>query len=165
MANFDANATVNLTGEMIRQVLEDRRFVVVEHSNSGDHVLLRRDHTDVVIPGPDRQVPSRVALMIQSSLEKVLGPGWLLDPGSADRSVTSPALDDQGSNEQDVITLDVIVMAPESDGPWRAFVAQEPSVIGYADDRNDALLDLKSAASLWMGVARERIVLVTPEVI
>lgn len=94
--------------------------------------------------------------MIERSLESALGPNWLTN-GGHDRVESLPT--------DEVILLDVIVLEPTDDDLWRAFLADELSIIGYAESRTGALLDLKSAAALRLGTTTNHIVLVTPDVI
>lgn len=151
-----------LTGNVITQRLVQRGFEQVSQSAYGAHVLLRRDHIDVVVPGPSRIVPSIVAEMIERSLEAALGPDWLLQ--NDEKEINSDQRTDS-LGRQDFVILDVVVLEPSGDDLWRAFLVDDLSTVGYAASRSGALADLKSAASLRIGTATEHIVLVTPDVL
>ena len=156
MTNLNNAAARNLTGEAIVHRMEQHGFVRVSRSDGGAHVLLRRDHVDVVVPGALRNVPDNVVQMIERSLEPALGPNWLTQPHeSAPESVP----------HDEIVILDVIVLEPADDDLWRAFLTDDLTTIGYADSRTGALVDLKSAAALRLGTTTEQVVLVTPEVL
>lgn len=148
--------TFHYTGDTIIKHLERRGFVPLTQSNDGAHVLLRRDHIDIVVPGAERAVPDKVAQMIEQSLESALGPDWLR---------AEPSTNDAASPSDDVVMLDVVVLEPMEDELWRAFLVDDLSTIGYSDTRRGALADLKAAAALRIGVTPEHLVLVTPDVI
>ena len=151
-----------LTGNVITQRLVQHGFKQVSQSAYGAHVLLRRDHIDVVVPGPSRIVPSIVAEMIQRSLEAALGPDWLFQ--NDEKEISSGRRTDS-LDRQVFVILDVVVLEPSGDDLWRAFLVDDLSTVGYATSRSGALADLKSAASLRIGTATEHIVLVTPDVL
>ena len=152
---MEERAAISLDGGSIAARLEAHGFIRVSTSTGGRHALMRRGHLDVVIPGPDRAVPERVASMIERSLEPVLGAEWL---GTEPRGTEAEPSDG-------VAVLDVFVLEPTHDDPWRAFLADEPGTVGYADDRTSALSDLKSAAALRLGLPEDQVVLVTPDVL
>jgi len=64
MTKAENTTPKELNGNDITQRLVQRGFEQVSQSAYGAHVLLRRDHIDVVVPGPSRIVPSIVAEMI-----------------------------------------------------------------------------------------------------
>ncbi len=162
MTKAENSTPKGLTGNIITQRLEQRGFEQVSQSEGGVHILLRRDHIDVVVPGPLRIVPPIVAEMIERSLEAALGPDWLFrndEKGNASDQRTDPL------SRQDFVILDVVVLEPSDDDLWRAFLIDDLSTVGYAGNRSGALADLKSAASLRIGVNAEHIVLVTPDIL
>ena len=162
MTKAENSTPKGLTGNVITQRLVQRGFEQVSQSTYGAHVLLRRDHIDVVVPGPLRIVPSIVAEMIERSLEAALGPGWLFqnDKGESTSDQRTESL-----GRQDFVILDVVVLEPSDDDLWRAFLIDDLSTVGYANSRSGALTDLKSAASLRIGTNTEHIVLVTPDIL
>ena len=162
MTKAENTTPQELTGNVITQRLVQRGFEQVSQSAYGAHVLLRRDHIDVVVPGPSRIVPSIVAEMIQRSLEATLGPDWLLQ--NDEKEISSGRRTDS-LDRQVFVILDVVVLEPSGDDLWRAFLVDDLSTVGYATSRSGALADLKSAASLRIGTATEHIVLVTPDVL
>jgi len=162
MTKAENTTPKELNGNDITQRLVQRGFEQVSQSAYGAHVLLRRDHIDVVVPGPSRIVPSIVAEMIQRSLEAALGPDWLLQ--NDEKEISSGRRTDS-LDRQVFVILDVVVLEPSGDDLWRAFLVDDLSTVGYATSRSGALADLKSAASLRIGTATEHIVLVTPDVL
>ena len=162
MTKAENTTPKELNGNDITQRLVQRGFEQVSQSAYGAHVLLRRDHIDVVVPGPSRIVPSIVAEMIQRSLEATLGPDWLLQ--NDEKEISSGRRTDS-LDRQVFVILDVVVLEPSGDDLWRAFLVDDLSTVGYATSRSGALADLKSAASLRIGTATEHIVLVTPDVL
>ena len=162
MTKAENTTPQELTGNVITQRLVQHGFKQVSQSAYGAHVLLRRDHIDVVVPGPSRIVPSIVAEMIQRSLEAALGPDWLLQ--NDEKEISSGRRTDS-LDRQVFVILDVVVLEPSGDDLWRAFLVDDLSTVGYATSRSGALADLKSAASLRIGTATEHIVLVTPDVL
>lgn len=162
MTKAENTTPQELTGNVITQRLVQHGFEQVSQSAYGAHVLLRRDHIDVVVPGPLRIVPSIVAEMIERSLEAALGPDWLLQ--NDEKEINSDQRTDS-LGRQDFVILDVVVLEPSDDDLWRAFLVDDLSTVGYAASRSGALADLKSAASLRIGTATEHIVLVTPDVL
>ena len=151
---YDAS-TFHRTGDAIITTLERRGFVAIEQRESATHVLLRRDHIDIVVPAADRRVPEKVVQMIERSLESALGPNWL--------SVVQ--VESEQSAIDEILVLDVVVLEPAEDDLWRSFLVDDLSTIGCGETRRGALADLKAAASLRTGVSPEQIVLVTPDVI
>ncbi len=162
MTKAENTTPKELNGNVITQRLVQHGFKQVSQSAYGAHVLLRRDHIDVVVPGPSRIVPSIVAEMIQRSLEAALGPDWLFQ--NDEKEISSGRRTDS-LDRQVFVILDVVVLEPSGDDLWRAFLVDDLSTVGYATSRSGALADLKSAASLRIGTATEHIVLVTPDVL
>jgi len=154
MTKANIPTSKELSGNVITQRLEQRGFVRISQSTDGTHVLLRRDHIDVVVPGPFRLVPSIVAEMIERSLEPALGPKWLSENDHTEELV-----------HDEVVILDVVVLEPSDDDLWRAFLIDDLSTVGYASNRSGALADLKSAAALRIRRNAEQIVLVTPDIL
>ncbi len=156
MSELHETHTQAMTGATIIDRLRTAGFEMVERSNDHRHVVLRRDHLEVVVPGQSRRVPEEVARMIEASLETALGKQWLTE--STSRS-------EERIKTNEVLVLDVIVLEPSNDETWRTFLADDLTTIGYADDRNGALADLKAAAALKLGLPQDRIALMTPDVI
>ena len=154
MTTTNGKAHQELNGGIVTQRLVERGFQLISQSADGTHVLLRRDHIDVVVPGPFRLVPSIVAEMIERSLEPALGPKWLSENDHAEELT-----------HDEVVILDVVVLEPSDDDLWRAFLIDDLSTVGYASNRSGALADLKSAAALRIGRNAEQIVLVTPDIL
>lgn len=127
----------------------------------GPHVVLERDAVRCVVPGRDRVLPARVVRMIEFGLEPHLGQGWLAGRG--------PRVPRPGRHatvgDRTVHLLEAVVSRDGPLEPWCAFLADEFSVIGFGDGREDALRDLKRAASRWMDVDPADVVLVTPTVV
>ncbi len=154
MTTSENTTSKGVDENVITQRLEELGFERLSRSADGNHVLLRRDHINVVVPGSQRIVPPKVAEMIERSLEAVLGPKWLVQSDNAESLVY-----------EDIVVLDVVVLEPSDDDLWRAFLVDELSTVGYANSRSGALSDLKAAAALRIGRKAEHIVLVTPDIL
>ena len=162
MTKTNGKTPQDLNGDIITRRLTERGFERVSQSADGNHLLLRRDHIDVVVPGSQRIVPPKVADMIEQSLESALGPHWLFQndeiESSSDQHI-GPLF------HEDIVVLDVVVLEPSDDDLWRAFLVDELSTVGYANSRSGALSDLKAAAALRIGRKAEHVVLVTPDIL
>lgn len=157
-----SKATQDLSRNSIAQRLVEHGFERVSQSADGTHVLLRRDHIDVVVPGANRIVPPKVAEMIEQSLESALGPNWLIQN---DEQVCTSNQHTDSLFHEDVVILDVVVLEPSEDDLWRAFLVDDLTTIGYSSSRSGALADLKSATALRIGKTIKHIVLVTPDIL
>lgn len=150
----------DLIGIRVIDRLSEAGFDVVDRSEDGRHVLVRRDVHEFTVPGPERTVPVAVARMIEAALEPLLGPEWLLASVDVDRGDSVDIDGDAG-----VYILDTAVLPPDGDAPWRAFLLDDLATVGFGDDRTEALRDLKAAAALRLRCGSEDIALVTPEVL
>jgi predicted RNase H-like HicB family nuclease len=148
------------TAEEVINELVRRGF---ECSDHGDHVTLERDGLRVVTPGRGRDLPARVAQMVEFALEPHLGVSWLSQPRARTdrRRIGTLLASDIGA----IRVLDAIIVQQSPDEPWCAVLADEFAVIGYGAGREEALRDLKRAAALWLEVDTTNVVLVTPTVI
>ena len=158
--NNRTDDTRDLLGATVLERLQDAGFEIVDRSGDDGHVLVRRDVHEFAVPGPDRTVPGAVARMIEAALEPLLGPGWLLAVVDVDRD-TPVDIDDAAG----VLVLDTAVLPPDGDAPWRAFLLDDLTTIGFGDDRTAALRDLKAAAALRLRCRPQDIALLTPEVL
>jgi predicted RNase H-like HicB family nuclease len=132
-------------------------------TSTGDHVLLVRDGTRLVLPGPGRQLPLDFVRRIDCALESLLGPGWLLGPRPDDAGHRIGSKIEAG--DATVHLLDAIV-TPSADGAsWCSFLPDEITVMGFGRTRDAALRDLKHAAALWIGIEPGQLVLVTPTIV
>jgi predicted RNase H-like HicB family nuclease len=124
----------------------------------GDHVIVTRDATRLVVPAPGRVVPETFARWLEHALRPVLGPDWLRVAPTGEEQVS-------GATDLDVQVLDAIVDQCPASGDWCAFLPAELTVMGTGATRDAALRDLKVAAALWLDLPVELVVLMTPDVI
>lgn len=127
----------------------------------GEHVLVTRDATRLVLPASGRSLPETFVRRLEHSLRPVLGTGWL-SAAPADTSGRSPAPD---ARIGDVALLDAVVDRCPASGSWCAFLPSELTVMGAGATRDDALRDLKAAAAVWLGMPVDQVVLITPDIV
>lgn len=139
----------------LRNRLEQLGFHEVRKSDELHHVVMRRAELEIVLPSKERSIPNDVARMIVASLQPVLGDDWL--HGSA--TITEQL------ETNELLSIDVALLEPGDDKVWRAFALDDLTLIGFGEDRNKALRDLKEAAALKLSLDVEKIVLITPDVI
>ena len=148
------------TAEEVIAELVRRGFQCSDH---GDHVALERGGLRVVAPDRGRELPPRVARMVEYALEPHLGVAWLSNPQARPARRRIGTVLDSGAGA--IHVLDAVVLLREPDEPWCAVLADEFAVIGYGTGREEALRDLKRAAALWLEIDATDVVLVTPTVI
>ena len=160
--DHDANST-RLLGRTAAEVIDELVRRGFQCSDHGDHVALERDGLRVVVPGRGRELPPRVARMVEFALEPHLGVAWLSNPParSARRRIGTSVV----AGARTIHLLDAIVVQQAPSEPWGAFLADDFGVMGYGTGREEALRDLKSAAALLLEVEATDVVLVTETVI
>lgn len=139
----------------LRNRLEQLGFHETRRSDELHHVVLRRKELEIVLPSKERSIPNDVARMIVASLQPVLGDDWLHGSATINEQLET----------NELLSIDVALLEPGDDKVWRAFALDDLTLIGFGEDRNKALRDLKEAAALKLSLDVEKIVLITPDVI
>lgn len=152
-----------LQGRTADEVIDELVRRGFQCSDHGDHVALERDGLRAVTPGRGRELPPRVARMVEFALEPHLGVAWLSNPRARpDRPRIGTVL---VAGARAIHVLDAIVVQQAPDEPWYAVLADDFAVMGYGTARDEALRDLKRAAALWLEIDATDVVLVTETVI
>lgn len=157
---IDTPTTSGTPVDDVLTILSGRGFRASVH---GDHVLVERDDIRLALPGPGRVLPEDFVLRLEYALEAILGEGWLTsNPVPAPEHGFGEVID---VGERRLVVADAVVTRSAEGAPWCAFLPDELTIMGFGPSREDALRDLKSAASLWLGVDRNDVVLVTPTLV
>ena len=151
---------IEMTSDELIENLVGRGF---SRTPMGEHVLLVRDATRLVLPGPGRRLPLDYVRRIDFALESLLGAGWLRGPRPGNGDGALGSVIDAG--DQRVHLLDAVVTSSPDGSGWCSYLPDELTIMGVGPSRDAALRDLKEAAALWMGVDPGRLVLVTPSVV
>lgn len=128
-------------------------------SERGDHVVAQRDAVRTVVPGRGRMIPAQVVRMVEFALEPQLGPDWIT--GRAPRAAVPRFGMRAEAGSRTVYMVDAVVVHHAPSDPWCAFLAEDFTVIGFGDEREDALRDLVAAAASLMDVDPADVALVT----
>ncbi len=135
--------------ERVLTTLRDHGFDLVAN---GAHVLGTRGTERVVVPAHHPVLPDAVARRLEWGLAPLLGREWL---AATDRSTTSAGHRDTGGDATappPVVRLSAVAEATEPDGTWCSFLVEEPSVMGHGPSAEAALVDVRHAAAVWLGV-------------
>ena len=145
-----------LPAEMVIDALVRRGFRV---SGCGEHAVVERDALRTVVPGRDRMIPAQVVRMIEFALEPQLGPNWIT---GEERPAAVPRFGVRAeAGARTVYMVDAVVVHHAPSDPWCAFLAEDFTVIGFGDEREDALRDLAAAAASLLDVDPADVALVT----
>jgi predicted RNase H-like HicB family nuclease len=149
----DTTRRDGLPSDLVLAALRTRGF---ECEVVGDHVVATRDAQRVVVPGPGRALPLRFVDRLEHSMRPVLGRGWI----DASESISSrPRSLDAVPGLQ---PLDAVVDRCSASGQWCAYLPSEHTVMGFGATRDEALLDLREAAALWIGIPADAVEVTTP---
>ena len=147
---------MTFTGDALHARLRDLGLEQLSVSSDGTRALLGIGLVRVVVPLGDRIVPGSVLRMLDSALAPVLGHGRV--------TTGARALESDDRVESVVVLLDAVVLVDQDEG-WRAFLAEEPGIVGFGSTREAALRDLKESAALRLDTTPDAIALLTPTVV
>ena len=153
---IDATHPRDVRSDDLLEILRSRGF---EHQVVGRHAVVSRDAIRLVVPAPGRTLPDAVVRRLDFSLRPLLGRDWLDPQLSSESSLVAIG------EPSEVLLLDAVVDRCSDDGQWCGFLPCEPTVMGFGPSRDQALRDLKEATALWIGIAVDSVVLMTPDVV